>query len=478
MERYFSKRKQPENATETPTQESREMPTIQPLQDINIAHEIELPTDPAKRRSIYAFAANEKDRPACGGQSGGDSFVSEGFTNWRLGLKRLREHVGDHNSIHNKCRKVAQDLMNQKQHIEVVLSREIEQSCLDYRTRLDATIDVIRLCLSQGLAFRGHDETENSLKRVNFLTILEFLAKHNEEVKKVMLDHALGNNKLIAPNIQNDIMNAVTIDTTNIILKDLGDKLFSILVDESRDISIKEQMVLLIRYVDKYGSVAERFLGVVHVNDTTSLSLKHDVELSNKHRLSIAKIRGQGYDGASNMQGKFNGLNILILKDNPCAYYIHCFAHQLQLALIGVVKNDRKIAVFFTQISTLTNVVYGSCKRQDLLRDKQTEEVLQGICLGEIMTGKGFNQEANLKRAGDTRWGFYYMTLLSLIRLWSPVDNVLEHVAEHTDDHKLRGNAELMLVSMNNFDFVFYLHLLKNILEVSNELSQALQKNE
>ena len=70
------------------------------------------------------------------------------------------------------------------------------------------------------------------------------------------------------------------------------------------------------------------------------------------------------------------------------------------------------------------------------------------------------------------------MTLLSLIRLWSLVDNVLEHVAEHTDDHKLRGNAELTLVSMNNFDFVFYLHLLKNILGVSNELSQALQKNE
>lgn len=369
--------------------------------------------------------------------------------------------------------------MNQKQHIEVVLSRETEQSCLDYSTRLDATIDVIRLCLRQGLAFRGHDETENSLKRGNFLTILEFLAEHNEEVRKVVLDHAPGNNKLIAPNIQKDIMNAMAIETTNIILKDLGDELFSILVDESRDISIKEQMVLLIRYVDKYCSVVERFLGVVHVNDTTSLSLKHGVEeLLNKHGLSIAKIRGQGYDGASNMQGKFNGLKSLILKDNPCAYYIHCFAHQLQLALIGVVKNDRKIAVFFTQISTLTNVVSGSCKRQDLLRDKQIEEVLQGICSGEIMTGKGLNQEANLKRAGDTRWGSYYMTLLSLIRLWSPVGNVLEHVAEHTDDHKLRGNAELMLVSMNNFDFVFYLHLLKNILGVSNELSRALQRND
>lgn len=187
-------------------------------------------------------------KPSCGGQSGGDSFVREGFTNWRQGLKRLREHDRDHNSIHNKCRKAVQDLMNQKQHLGVVLSRETEQSCLDYRTRLVAIIDIIILCLRQGLAFWGHDESENSLKWSNFLTILKFLAEHNEEVKKVMLDHAPRNNKLIAPNIQKDIMNAMAIETTNIILKDLGDELFSILVDESRDISIKEQMVLLIRY--------------------------------------------------------------------------------------------------------------------------------------------------------------------------------------------------------------------------------------
>ena len=34
-------------------------------------------------------------------------------------------------------------------------------------------------------------------------------------------------------------MNAMAIETTNIILKDLGDELFSILVDESRDIGMK-----------------------------------------------------------------------------------------------------------------------------------------------------------------------------------------------------------------------------------------------
>ena len=39
-----------------------EDPTTQPFQVIDIAHQIELPTDSAKRKSVYAFAANEKDR--------------------------------------------------------------------------------------------------------------------------------------------------------------------------------------------------------------------------------------------------------------------------------------------------------------------------------------------------------------------------------------------------------------------------------
>lgn len=42
--------------------------------------------------------------------------------------------------------------------------------------------------------------------------------------------------------------------------KDLNDDYFSILVDESRDVSFKEQMVVVLRHVDKKGSVIERFI--------------------------------------------------------------------------------------------------------------------------------------------------------------------------------------------------------------------------
>ena len=72
---------------------------------------------------------------------------------------------------------------------------------------------------------------------------------------------------------------------------------------------------------------------------------------------------------ASNMQGDINSLKTLILKENKLTFYVHCFAHQLQLTLVVVAKNHINIAKFFYVFSNLVTVVGGSCKRQDTLRD-------------------------------------------------------------------------------------------------------------
>ena len=156
-------------------------------------------------------------------------------------------------------------------------------------------------------------------------------------------------------------MNAVAYKTTDAIIEDLGSGFFSILVDESHDISIKEQMTVVLRYVDKKGIVTERFLGIVHVADTSALSLKVAIEfLFSKYALSLSRLRGQGYDGASNMQGEFNGLKTLILKENKLAFYVHCFAHQLQLTLVAIANKHTDIAEFFSLVSKIVTIVGAS----------------------------------------------------------------------------------------------------------------------
>ena len=91
------------------------------------------------------------------------------------------------------------------------------------------------------------------------------------------------------------------------------------------------------------------------------------------------------------MRGELNGLKTLILKENPSAYYVHCFAHQLQLTLVAVAKNHIQITTFFNLVAKVFNIVGASCKCHDILRKKSSAEVIEALKNNEISTGRGLN---------------------------------------------------------------------------------------
>ena len=85
------------------------------------------------------------------------------------------------------------------------------------------------------------------------------------------------------------------------------------------------------------------------------------------------------------------------------------------------------------------------------------------------------NQETNLKRPGDTCWGLYYGTIFNLILMFSAIVNVLKIIEEDSLSNQ-KVEARFIMRSILSFEFVFALHLMKNILGITNELSIALQK--
>jgi len=210
-----------------------------------------------------------------------------------------------------------------------------------------------------------------------------------------------------------------------------------------KNISYHEQMSLALRYVDKKGQVNEPFIGLVRVGDTSAKSLKEAIlSLLMKHSLSPSKIRGQGYDGASNMQGKMNGLKALILQETPSAHCIHCFAHQLQLTLVAVAKKHKEVKTFFAIVSNVLNVIGVSFKRRDKLRDHQAELLEQLLESGEVQSGKGLNQERGLQRPGDTRWGSHCKTLDNFVVLFASIVHVLGVIEYEGQEANDRLQAE------------------------------------
>ena len=85
------------------------------------------------------------------------------------------------------------------------------------------------------------------------------------------------------------------------------------------------------------------------------------------------------------------------------------------------------------------------------------------------------NQETNVKHPSDIRWGLYYETILNLIMMFFAVVDVLE-IIEEDGFYDQKVEARSIMRSILSFEFVFALHLMKNILRITNELSIALQK--
>ncbi|XBH61241.1 hypothetical protein VPH35_115725 [Triticum aestivum] len=173
-------------------------------------------------------------------------------------------------------------------------------------------------------------------------------------------------------------------------------------------------MVVALRYVDSSGDSKESFVGLVHVKETTSSYLKSSIDsLFAKYKLSYNQVRGQGYDGASNM-------------------LVSC---------CGCCRKHKGVSNFFSMISTLLNVVGGSSKRRDMIRDINLEEISRALGCGQLTTGTGLNQEQCLQRPGDTRWGSHAKTLKSLAAMFRSVIKVLEFVEEEDTDRTNRDQS-------------------------------------
>jgi hypothetical protein len=80
--------------------------------------------------------------------------------------------------------------------------------------------------------------------------------------------------RMLSPQIQKDLARCCVEEITDVIVGEISDKQFSILIDESRDILVKEQMVVMLRCVNNEGKVIERFHALKHVMNTTSDALK------------------------------------------------------------------------------------------------------------------------------------------------------------------------------------------------------------
>ncbi|XP_049393133.1 receptor-like protein 9DC1 [Solanum stenotomum] len=98
--------------------------------------------------------------------------------------------------------------------------------------------------------------------------------------------------------------------------------------------------------------------------------------------------------------------------------------------------------------------------------------------MGELTTGTGLHQELGLIRAGDTRWGSHYKSFSNFILMFGSIVDVLDALVVDAYSTDEKAKATGYLEACQTFKIAFMLHLMRDILGITDELNKSLQNKE
>ncbi|KAG5575868.1 hypothetical protein H5410_056002 [Solanum commersonii] len=121
--------------------------------------------------------------------------------------------------------------MQQDQSIQAAFVKLSNQTKLEHISYLKASVEVVKLLLNQ------------ELNKGNFIEILSWYARQCDKIRDLVLKKSPKINQLTSHKIQKDIITTCKLETIKAIMKYLNGDYFSLLVDESCDVS---ELVLLV----------------------------------------------------------------------------------------------------------------------------------------------------------------------------------------------------------------------------------------
>ena len=152
--------------------------------------------------------------------------------------------------------------------------------------------------------------------------------------------------------------------------------------DECTDASNKEQLVICIRWISNVDlEVHEDVIGLYAISNFSAATIVQDALVG--LNLGLSKCRGQCYDGTSNMRGPRSGVAKQLCDEEPCALYLHCHGHALNLAAGDAIKKCKYIKDALDIAYEVSNLVKFSPKRTAELEKLKHELSIYspGVCV-------------------------------------------------------------------------------------------------
>ena len=185
------------------------------------------------------------------------------------------------------------------------------------RTKLSSIIEIIVLCGQQNIALRGHRDSGTAMEDVQaastnhgkFCALLNFHTSARDTILRYHLQSAARNATYTSPNILNQLISILGDHICNAILRKVRSSLcYTLIADEVTDCSNKEQLCIVISYVEpETASIREDLVTFLECDSgITGKALADKMLGFIRNHLDPSKIHGQAYDRASSMSGKTN----------------------------------------------------------------------------------------------------------------------------------------------------------------------------
>lgn len=198
----------------------------------------------------------------------------------------------------------------------------------------------------------------------------------------MLLERVLGEEKWVSdgkyqsPEIINEIIAILGHKILRSLISDIhSQRWFSLMADETRDVSNREQLVICLRWVSDDYDIAEDMVGLVQLDNTTAqtvYSCLKDCLL----RIGVAfeYCRGQAYDGARSFQGHISGVAKRFQDDNAAAVSVHCLAHCVNLSLQEVARDVKSLKEALNFAMDAIQLIKFSPKRQVIFEAVQSQQ--------------------------------------------------------------------------------------------------------
>ena len=235
---------------------------------------------------------------------------------------------------------------------------------------------------------------------------------------------------------------------------------YAIMIDETFDISKKEQLMIYIKYLNQIDLKPETtYLKNTQITDLTGKGIFNKViEILKEKSLDQGRLIGLGTDGASSMTGFQSGAIAYFRALNPFIQHVHCISHRLALANNYIQKKIPYLNDYVEIICDVYGFFSKSSIRNYSLKDCELE----------------YNEpELKVIRLCPTRWLSLYNCVLNLSKIMNSVLDVFE--IEMAKDKKTSNTYRPLYDEILTYKFQAFTHFLLDILAHTHSVTKLFQ---